>query len=224
MHRTSFLVHRISKTKEYFYLCTQIQKMLDKNYWKARWQAGQTGWDAGEPTTPIREFVDYLVKTNTDKNLRILIPGAGSGHEAVYFYKNGFHNITICEWAEEAAEKLKKQLPELNDNQLVVGDFFELIGTFDLIVEQTFFCAIDPILRPKYAQKCFELLDTEGGIQGVLFKQNFDAPGPPFGGTEEEYRGYFTPYFDILSISDCYNSIKPRANSELWIQLKRHKM
>ena len=117
--------------------------MLDKNYWKARWQTGQTGWDVGEPTTPIREFVDYLVITKADKNLRILIPGAGSGHEVVYFYQNGFNNITVCEWAEEAAERLKNQLPELPDSQLVIGDFFELTGTFDLIVEQTFFCALD---------------------------------------------------------------------------------
>lgn len=197
--------------------------MLDKNYWKTRWQTGQTGWDAGQATTPIREYVDYLLQKKTDKNLRILIPGAGSGHEAVYFYENGFKNITVCEWAEEPIEKLKKRLPELNDSQLVVSDFFELKGTFDLIVEQTFFCAIDPLLRAQYAQKCFELLDTEGGIRGVLFKQNFDFQGPPFGGTEEEYRGYFAPYFDIIYLDNCYNSIKPRTHVELWIKLKKQK-
>ena len=196
--------------------------MLDKNYWKARWQTGQTGWDVGEPTTPIREFVDYLVITKADKNLRILIPGAGSGHEVVYFYQNGFNNITVCEWAEEAAERLKNQLPELPDSQLVIGDFFELTGTFDLIVEQTFFCALDPSLRPKYVEKCFSLLDTEGGICGVMFNQNFDAPGPPFGGTAEEYRVYFVPKFDILKMENCRNSIKPRANTEFWVQFKKN--
>lgn len=195
--------------------------MLDKNYWKSRWQTGATGWDAGEATTPIREFVDYLVKNDADKNLRILIPGAGSGHEAVYFYQQGFRNITVCDWAEEAIERLKERLPELTDNQLIVSDFFELKGKYDIIVEQTFFCAIDPILRSKYALKCFELLDTEGSIFGVLFSQNFEFQGPPFGGTVEEYRQYFEPYFDILYIDKCRNSIKPRANTELWISLRK---
>ena len=196
--------------------------MLDKNYWKSRWQVGTTGWDAGGATTPIRTFVDHLVGKNTDKNVRILIPGAGSGHEAIYFYRQGFHNITVCDWAEEAIGKLKKQLPELPESQMVVGDFFDLNGQFDIIIEQTFFCAIDPSLRPKYAQKCFELLDTEGSINGVLFNQNFEFQGPPFGGTEAEYRPYFELYFDILTMEKCKNSIIPRANLELWIKLKKH--
>ncbi len=195
--------------------------MLDKNYWKNRWQTDSTPWDAGEATTPIREFVDYLVEKNTDRSLRILIPGAGSGHEAVYFYRHGFHNITVCDWAEEAIEKLKKQLPDLKESQLVVGDFFDLKSTFDLIIEQTFFCAIDPSLRPKYALKCFELLDTEGSINGVLFNQSFPFQGPPFGGTCEVYRPYFEPNFDILTMAECKNSIKPRIGTELWVHLKK---
>lgn len=205
--------------------------MLDKSYWQNRWQTGATPWDAGEATTPIREFVDYLVEKNTDKNIRILIPGAGSGHEAVYFYRHGFYNITVCDWAEKAIEKLKQQLPDLKESQLVVGDFFDLKGTFDLIIEQTFFCAIDPSLRPKYAQKCFELLDSveernsdnigKGSIYGVLFNQNFPFPGPPFGGTSEEYRLYFEPYFDIVTMDECKNSIKPRVGTELWVHLKK---
>ena len=198
--------------------------MLDKNYWKNRWQTGATGWDAGEPTTPIREFVDYLVKENADKNTRILIPGAGSGHEAVYFFRQGFHNITVCDWAEEAIDRLKKQLPELQDNQLIVGDFFDIKGTFDIIIEQTFFCAIGPTLRSQYAQKCFELLDTNGSIFGVLFSQNFETQGPPFGGTKEEYQLYFIAYFDILQMDACRNSIKPRTGTELWIHLKKRQL
>ena len=196
--------------------------MLDKNYWKSRWQEGETGWDSGEATTPIRSFVDYLVEKNADKKVRILIPGAGSGHEVVYFYQQGFHNITVCDWADEAIVKLKIKLPELADNQMIVGDFFDLKGTFDFIIEQTFFCAIDPSLRPKYAKKCFELLDTEGSICGVLFNQNFKFQGPPYGGTAAEYRSYFEPYFDILYMDACKNSIKRRENTELWIRFKKH--
>ena len=196
-------------------------KTLDKIYWKNRWQIGETGWDAGAPTTPIKEFIDHLATQNVDKNLRILIPGAGSGHEATYLLEQGFQNIVVLDWAEEAIENCRRQMPQLADSQLVVGDFFELKGQFDLILEQTFFCALDPKLRSNYATKCFDLLDTEGSIAGVLFGINFPTEGPPFGGLEAEYRGYFEPLFTIQKMENCYNSIKPRQGSELWIQLKK---
>ena len=39
------------------------------NYWEKRYQKGETGWDAGQITTPIKEYIDQL----TNKNLKILI-------------------------------------------------------------------------------------------------------------------------------------------------------
>ena len=50
------------------------------NYWEERYQKGETGWDAGKITTPIKEYIDQL----TNKNLKILIPGAGNGYEFDY--------------------------------------------------------------------------------------------------------------------------------------------
>ena len=196
-------------------------KTLDKNYWKNRWQRGETEWDAHAPTTPIKDFVDYLAAQKVDKNLRILIPGVGSGHEAKYLLEQGFENIVVLDWAEEAIEKCRRQMPQLPDSQLIVGNFFELKGAFDLILEQTFFCALDPKWRPDYATKCFDLLNTEGSVAGVLFGKIFPFDGPPFGGSEEEYRGYFEPLFTIEKMESCRNSIKPRQGNELWIQLKK---
>ena len=37
------------------------------NYWEERYQKGETGWDAGQITTPIKEYIDQL----TNKNLKI---------------------------------------------------------------------------------------------------------------------------------------------------------
>jgi thiopurine S-methyltransferase len=36
--------------------------MLDKNYWENRYQSGETGWDAGRVTTPIKTFIDSLTR------------------------------------------------------------------------------------------------------------------------------------------------------------------
>ena len=195
--------------------------VLDKDYWANRYQTGEIGWDAGTITTPIKAYIDHLIETKTDKNLKILIPGAGSGHEAAYLWAQGFHNIFVCDWAEEAISRYKNDVPEFPKSQLIIGDFFELDGQFDLIIEQTFFCALDPQLRPQYAQKMAELLRTEGVLSGVLFGKTFPFQGPPFGGDRAEYAHYFEPYFDILIMENCYNSIQPRAETELWIKLKK---
>ena len=39
------------------------------NYWEERYLKGETGWDAGTITTPLKEYINQL----TDKNLKILI-------------------------------------------------------------------------------------------------------------------------------------------------------
>ena len=155
-----------------------------------------------------------------DENLKILIPGAGSGYEAAYLWAQGFRNVFVCDWAKEAIERYKNNVPDFPESQIIIGDFFQLDGQFDLIIEQTFFCALDPLKRPEYAQKMANLLNTEGVLAGVFFSRTFPFQGPPFGGDRAEYVHYFEPYFDILTMENCYNSIQPRAQTELWVKLK----
>jgi hypothetical protein len=96
-------------------------------------------------------------------------------------------------------------------------DLFDHEGKYDLILEQTIFFAIDPLRRNEYAKKMAQLLVDNGTYAGVLFDRDFDG-GPPFGGTREEYRALFTPYFKQLSLEDCANSIEPRSGSEVFVQ------
>ena len=67
--------------------------MNKMNYWEERYKKGETGWDAGAITPPLKEYIDQL----TDKNLRILIPGAGNGYEFDYLIENGFQNVFVVE-------------------------------------------------------------------------------------------------------------------------------
>lgn len=194
--------------------------ILDKNYWANRYQTGEIGWDAGVITTPIKAYIDHLVEKGVDENLKILIPGVGSGYEAAYLWAQGFRNVFVCDWAKEAIERYKNNVPDFPESQIIIGDFFQLDGQFDLIIEQTFFCALDPLKRPEYAQKMANLLNTEGVLAGVFFSRTFPFQGPPFGGDRAEYVHYFEPYFDILTMENCYNSIQPRAQTELWVKLK----
>jgi hypothetical protein len=82
------------------------------------------------------------------------------------------------------------------------------------------FCAIDPKLRPQYAQKCADLLTEKGKMVGLFFDRHFDG-GPPFGGNKEEYLSYFSLCFRKISFDKCYNSIAPREGTELFAILEK---
>lgn len=188
--------------------------MLDKAYWSGRYQTEQTGWDAGSITTPLKVYFDQM----EDKSLKILIPGAGNAYEAGYLHSQGFENVFVCDFAKEPLLKFQETYTDFNSDHLLENDYFDLEGQYDLIVEQTFFCAIDRRQRSQYVTKTHELLRQGGKLVGLLWKDEFNG-GPPFGGSEEEYRRLFEPYFEIELMEVSYNSIKPRAGRELFIKL-----
>ncbi len=57
-------------------------------------------------------------------------------------------------------------------------------------------------------------------MMSQLFKhfENEEQDSPPFGGNANEYRDIFKPYFEIKNLKRCYNSIKPRQGTELFIE------
>ncbi|MCY7349854.1 MAG: TPMT family class I SAM-dependent methyltransferase [Cytophagaceae bacterium] len=187
---------------------------FDETYWESRYQEGQTGWDLGAGSPPLKAYADQL----TDRTLRILIPGCGLGYEAAYLVENGFSDVTVVDLAPSALARLRQQVGETAALNLVQGDFFAHEGQYDLVLEQTFFCAIDPALRPDYARHVHELLKPDGKLVGVLFDVNFEKPGPPFSGSAGEYRRVFEPGFHLEVLETATNSVKPRAGRELFIK------
>ncbi len=194
-----------------------MKQEFDAAYWQNRYLSAQTAWDAGTITTPLKEYFDQL--TNTGQT--ILIPGCGNGYEAEYLYSQGFKQVYLVDVAPEPLQNFAARVPAFPKEQLLLQDFFELDGTYDLLVEQTFFCALHPSLRPAYAQKCHELLAPQGKLVGLLFDTTFQHEGPPFGGSRDEYLLYFEPYFTIRHFERAYNSIQPRQGRELFILLQK---
>jgi SAM-dependent methyltransferase len=188
---------------------------LSETYWDNRYKSNDIGWDIGYVSTPIKTYIDQL----TNKNLNILIPGGGNSHEAEYLYANGFKNVHVVDLSETALHNLKQRVPNFPKSQLLHVDFFDLEITFDLIIEQTFFCAIDPSMRIKYVLKMSQLLNKRGKLTGLLFNAPLNSDRPPFGGNKNEYLDYFTPYFNIDILESCYNSIDNRKNQELFMKL-----
>lgn len=198
---------------------------LNAQFWNDRYLTNDFGWDLGETSPPLKTYFDQL----KNKDLFILIPGAGNAYEAEYLVKKGFTNVYVCDMAEEALKNLKKRCPLFKTENLLWMDFFKLNETssnktslkFDLIIEQTFFCAISPSLRKHYAEKMHSLLNSGGKLVGLLFNDALNIDKPPFGGNAEEYQSYFKDLFTLNTFETCYNSIQPRAGRELFINFEK---
>lgn len=191
---------------------------LSEEYWDERYKNNDIGWDLGQVSPPLKSYIDQL----TDKSITILIPGGGNSYEAEYLFSQGFKNVYVIDVSETALHNIKSRVPNFPSNQLLHKNVFDLEMTFDLIIEQTFFCAIQPRLRNDYVIKMNELLSSQGKLVGLLFNAILNTDRPPFGGSKPEYLKRFNGFFNILLMEKAYNSHETRAEKELFIILKKN--
>lgn len=190
---------------------------LKKQLWNQRYLDSNTGWDVGYITTPIKEYIDQI----KNKEIKILIPGSGNGYEAEYLFELGFKNIFVLDYANRALKNFKSRVNSFPKSNIYEINFFDLNQKFDLIIEQTFFCALDINLRISYINKVSELLNEEGKLVGVLFDDKFNNEGPPFGANFEEYKKLFGDKFFLKTFEKCCNSIPSRSSKEFFLIAKK---
>lgn len=191
-------------------------KIVNQEFWENLYIAKDMGWDMGHVSPPLKAFIDTIEY----KNQRILIPGCGNSYEAEYLLENGFTDVSIIDIAPTLVHNLKNKFANNSNITIFLGDFFEHQGEYDLILEQTFFCAIPPVLRQNYVSKMHQLLVNGGKLVGLLFNKYFEDT-PPFGGNQEEYELLFENHFDILKMELCPISIPKRANNEFIVEFKK---
>ncbi len=190
--------------------------LLDEQYWSERWKAQQTGWDIGAPAPAIIEFFEK----NNYQDKSILIPGCGNAYEALALWNLGYKNITIVEIVKSKVDELKVRFADTGI-KVIHEDFFNHASKYDIIIEHTFFCALEPMLRNQYAVHMRELLKENGQLVGLLFDRIFEQSGPPFGGDTTSYYNLFSLYFSSVNIVPCNNSIAPRKGSEVWLHCNK---
>ena len=185
---------------------------LDKTYWNQRYLDFKTGWDIGCISFPLQAYFDQL----SNKDLRILIAGCGNAYEAEYLHKNDFVNTYILDFSNTAINNFKKRVNTFPDENIFELNFFDLNQSFDIVIEQTFFCALDIKYRKAYALKMYDLLSSNGKLVGLFFDDVFNNDAPPFGAPKELYLNLLAPYFNILTFEKCYNSIDSRLGNEFF--------
>ncbi len=191
---------------------------LDATYWQNRYLENDTAWDLGKASTPLKSIIDQL----PDKNIAILVPGAGFGHEVRYLYDSGFKHVTVLDIAAAPLLHLAKQLPSDHPFSLVQKDFFDHSGNYDLILEQTFFCALELRFRESYFKQTHRLLKNNGVLTGLLFYFKQQHPGPPFTCSPEEYTQLAVPFLTIDRLEPSKNSEGSRQGKEYIFKLTKH--
>lgn len=177
------------------------------------------GWDLAAPA-PI--LVDMLPRLKLVKS-RILVLGCGEGHDAAHFAKDG-HFVTAVDFSPEAVARAQKQYGHMSNFKAIQADAFalgsEFDGSFDLIFEHTFFCAIDPTRRSEVVKTWLRLLSPGGFLMGVFFVHPKRA-GPPFGGSEWEIRQRLQKKFRFLFWSRLRSSPPERMGKELFVYAQK---
>ncbi len=188
----------------------------EQDYWTKRYEEERTGWDIGYPSTPLKTYFDQLL----DKQISILIPGAGNAYEAEYLLKKGFQNVYVMDISEIPLLEFQNRNPNFPKKQLLFEDFFQHENQYDLIIEQTFFCSFVPSdeNRNAYAKQMAKLLKPNGKLVGVWFDIPLtnDFKKRPFGGSKDLYVKYLGKYLKTITFERCYNSIAPRMGKELF--------
>ena len=190
--------------------------ILNQDFWDNQYATQQTGWDIGGVSPPLKLIIDQI----EDKDLAILIPGCGNAYEAQYLVDQGFTNVTLIDISPTLVNQLQQQFAGNEGIKVICEDFFEHQGQYDLILDQTFFCALEPQLRTAYVKHMSELLKPNGLLRGVLFNRTFDREGPPFGGNTAQYYSLFSTHLNPIFIH-CDESIEGRQGHEVYVKAGR---
>lgn len=188
---------------------------LNQEFWNQRYIDKNTGWDLGKSSPPLVAIFDSI----ENKKAAILIPGCGNAYEAEYLLKTGFTNVTLLDISPALVKAIEAKFKNAKGIRVMCEDFFDHQGQYDYIIEQTFFCALNPLLREQYVLKMHSLLKPSGWLTGVMFNRSFEKEGPPFGGTIEEYEELLSPFFDA-SFKESKCSIDARQEVLLKAKLK----
>ena len=192
-------------------------------YWEESYVSGEMGWDLGGPTPVFKSWIK-----SEPLSLNICILGAGNGWDALEFAKYG-HRVTAVDFAESAVNNMKNSADENKvEIDIVHSDIFNIeskyYNTFDIVLEYTCFCAIDPTLRKDYIHLIHSLLQTGGRFVGLLFPTDKlpEEGGPPFAVNIDETLNMFTKNFTVEKRQDHELSISPRKGREEFVILRKN--
>ncbi len=191
-------------------------------FWEDIYLEEDAGWDLDGPTPVFDKIADDLTPG------KLCIIGCGRGYDAIMFAQKGF-DVTAIDFAPSAINAVKSLALESKVSvNTFECDFFELSkeweNTFDYVIEQTCFCAINPSRRMDYEAVVKRMLIAGGKLIGLWFPldKSLKEEGPPWGTTIDEVKSIFNHDWKIEKEEFPELSIEPRKGREKLIIFKKN--
>ncbi len=152
--------------------------------WGARYAKGDTPWDLGGPHPELVRRIAAGELAPPRGGGRAFVPGCGRGHDALRLARAGWTVLAVDLVGDLEAE-LAPRLARDGGRFLVAdalgldpGDFG---GPFELVLEHTFFCALELDQRPAWGELMRRAVAPGGRLAALVFP--VDKPreegGPP---------------------------------------------
>jgi SAM-dependent methyltransferase len=179
------------------------------DFWDLRFREGFIPWDAGGVPAALQAFL-----AREPAGRRVLVPGCGTGYEVRAFAAAG-HDVLAIDFSAAAIDAARRVAPELG-HLVVHGDFFaHPLGSFDLVYERAFLCALPRAHWPRWAARVAEIVPPGGRLAGFFFWSD-DERGPPFGLKAGELEALLAPAFARIDDAAVADSIPVFAGRERW--------
>lgn len=214
---------------------TKEPAWLTPHYWQARFDSGDTPWELGHPSVVLLEAFDTLSQLGYPlSGMKVLSPGCGKGSDALAIAGRGAHVIAV-DWSPIAVNSLERKISEISSStgslEIVAGDFFQIpCRIVDCVAEHTFFCAIDPSARPRYAERIAEWIRPGGFLVGNFFvlpdaeaaalprlSLTQSGEGPPFATTVAELNRLFSHCFTTRVLRPALRQEGERRPGMEWV-------
>ena len=204
-------------------------------YWDDAYREDRDGWDMGTPTPVFTDLLDRLGKDFTslgaedfaqqEQPPRVLIPCSGRGYDALLFAEHGWKVTAVdfaiepMQWLRTESERAKLDVEILQEDMFTLGRSHP--GAFDLLVEYTCVCAIDPARREEFVRFSADVLRVGGIVMALLFPVDGRPGGPPFSIDVDGFKEQMSVAFDCVHESTPETSVKPRLGRERLLVWKK---
>lgn len=191
------------------------------DFWQKKYDDHNLPWDTGTGTPVFKRLIDSGVLPAGS----MLVVGAGTGHDARLFARNGYE-VTAIDFAAGAIAAMHEAADPAAPLDIRQADLFnlppEFTAAFDYVLEYSVFCAIDPQQRADYVAAVDSTLKLGGVLVALVLPLSFGPGGPPFEVDPNEFIGYFAARGYRLVLREMpHDSIPPRRGNEELLILQK---
>lgn len=189
--------------------------------WSERYRTFDTPWNLGRAHPELVRRLENGELAPRDGFRKALVAGCGHGHDALALARAGF-SVTAVDIVSDLRDHLEEKLAAMG-GRFVIADALALEGeTFDLVLDHTFFCAIDLSMRADWGAMIGRVLRPGGALASIVypFSKPMEAGGPPWGVSRQAIEAALGGRFEVIADEEVVEQAH-FTWPERWLVLRR---